>query len=252
MPTDKPALLLIHGFPLDAMIWSAQVAALADVATVIAPDLRGFGNSKLDVPEVLTMELLAKDLKDLLDERGIRRVVLCGLSMGGYVAMCFVEQWPERVQGLVLCNTRSTADTPEGIEARHETAKNAFEKGMDVIAGGMLSKLISTRTRTRRPELAATLEAMIARQRPEAVAAASRGMALRPDRTAMLRNVSCPTLVITGSEDELMPLATSEMMVQALPQGTLVVIPDIAHLSNAESPEEFNWMMGHFTTRTAM
>jgi pimeloyl-ACP methyl ester carboxylesterase len=231
---------------LDAAIWSTQVTALADVATVLAPDLRGFGNSKLTVPEVLTMELFAEDMKDLLDERRIERVVLCGLSMGGYVAMSFAEQWPERVQGLVLCNTRSTADDRSGLEARRQTARNAFEKGVSVIARGMVPKLVSARTQAERPELTTTLGAVIARQRPEAVAAASLGMAQRPDRTTVLRHLKVPALVITGSEDELMPLPTSILMEEAIPNGRLIVIPGAAHLSNVEASEVFNGIMREF------
>ncbi|MCB0770827.1 MAG: alpha/beta fold hydrolase [Flavobacteriales bacterium] len=251
MAKEKPVLLLIHGFPLDAGIWQAQRDALADLATVIAPDLRGFGASTLEVPAVLTMERFAEDLLQLLDERGVRKAVLCGLSMGGYVAMSFYERWPERVQGLLLCNTRSTADTEEGVEARKLTAKNAFDKGVDVIARGMLPELISARTKLERPELSAPLEAIMARQRADAVAAASLGMALRPDRTLLLRKVAVPTLVITGSADELMPLPTSEAMLQALPNGRLVVIPEVAHLSNLEAPEMFNGILREYLSALA-
>ena len=189
MANEKPVLMLIHGFPLDAGIWRAQIEVLADAATVIAPDLRGFGSSALEVPAVLTMEQFAYDIRQLLDERGIERAVLCGLSMGGYIAMSFCEQWPERVQGLILCNTRATADTEEGVEARKMAAKNAFDKGVEVIARGMLPKLVSSRTKQERPELMAPLEAMMARQRPDTVAAASFAMALTPDRTAVLRKL---------------------------------------------------------------
>jgi len=246
--TDLPTLLLIHGFPHDHTLWDPQVTAMSDSAHVLAPDLRGFGTSG-PVPEVMTIEAYAEDLKKLLDERGVppsEPVVLCGLSMGGYVALAFLERWPERVKALVLCNTRSGADTEEGRAARQETARNAKEKGVPVIARAMLPKVLSEHTRTTDPELSASMEAMMARQRPEAVAAAALGMAPRPDRTALLSTITVPTLIITGAEDELMPLPTSEAMHQAIAHSELVVIPNVAHLSNVEDPVRFNATLRNF------
>ncbi len=235
----RPTLLLIHGFPQDHRLWAPQVQALADVADIIAPDLRGFGDGK-GVPTVMSMDDYASDLKALLDERKVERVVLCGLSMGGYVALAFLARWPERVQALILCNTRSNADTEEGRQARLETARNAFDKGVPVIARGMVPKVLSGKTQRERPELVASVEAMMAQQSPDAVAAASRGMAERVDRTPMLGSIDVPVLIITGAHDELMPLATSTAMHAAIPHSRLVVLPGAAHLSNMEAPELFN------------
>lgn len=240
MASARPTLLLIHGFPLDHTLWNPQMASLADVAQVLAPDLRGFGNDRRPLPEIMTMEAHAADIKTLLDERGVDRVVLCGLSMGGYIAMAFLEQWPERVGGLILCNTRASADTLEGQAARKATAQNAFAKGVDVIARAMAPTLLSDLTKRTHPELMAHMEAMIARQRPEAVAAAALGMSERPDRHHVLRACTVPALVITGSNDALMPLPTSRSMAEALPHGRLVVLEHAAHLTNLEATDDFN------------
>ena len=237
---QRTTLLLIHGFPLDSTLWEPQVEALSRVATVIAPDLRGFGRDKREIAAIMPMRQCAHDLKHLLDEKGLDKVVICGLSMGGYIAMAFAERWPERLAGLILCNTKSNADTEEGVEARHTTAKNAREKGMDVIARGMAPSLLTERTRNERPELVERVVAMIARQDPEVVAATSLGMAQRPDRLEVLRRFQGPAMVITGDADMLMPLATSTVMAEALPKGELVVLPGAAHLSNLEVPELFN------------
>jgi 3-oxoadipate enol-lactonase len=236
----KKALLLIHGFPLDGSFWQPQVEGLSSVAGVLAPDLRGFGTDRRELPRAMTMEAYAKDLMALLDERGIERAVLCGLSMGGYVAMAFAQRWPQRVQGLILSNTRSTADTDEGKAAREQTALDALDKGAAVIARAMIPKVLSERTRRTQPEATARVEAIMASQRPEAIAAASRGMALRPDRTQVLRGFDKPALIITGSNDVLMPMPTSEAMHAAIPSSRLAVIEGAAHLSNVEAPEQFN------------
>lgn len=235
----RPTLLLIHGFPLDHTLWEPNIAPLSTVADVMAPDLRGFGDDRSS-DEMLTMEMYADDLLRQLDARGIPSAVPCGLSMGGYIAMAMAERAPERIAGLILCNTRSTADTEEGKAARAATARDAKEKGMQVIARGMLPKILGATTHRERPQEAARIEALIAKQDPAAVAAASLGMAQRPDRTSVLRSFNKPALVITGDEDELMPLPTSQAMADALPQGKLVVIAKAGHLSNTEKPMEFN------------
>lgn len=235
-------LLLIHGFPQDHRIWDLNTDALGRYAKVLAPDLRGFGrHASRDT--AVTMEAFAADLHALLHREGAERVVLCGLSMGGYIAMAFIERWPGSVDGLVLCNTRSTEDTAEGKIAREATAKDALEKGMGVIARGMLPKVLGAQTRRTRPELAARVESMMAEQDPGAVAAAARGMAMRPDRTGVLRTFRKPALVITGEEDALMPLPTSKAMVDALPNGSLHVLPKVGHLGNLESPQLFNQLV---------
>lgn len=236
----RQALLLIHGFPLDGSFWQQQLEGLSSVAEVLAPDLRGFGADRGEVPRAMSMEAYAADLRELLDARGIERTVLCGLSMGGYVAMAFTEQWPERVQGLILCNTRSTADNEDGKAAREQTASDALDKGAAVIARAMIPKVLSEGTRRERAEVAARVEAIMASQRPEAIAAASRGMALRPDRTRVLRKLNKPVLIVTGSEDALMPLPTSEAMHAASPDSRLVVIEGAAHFCPVEAPEQFN------------
>ena len=235
-----PTLVLLHGFPLDHTIWEPQLKGLSDVADVLAPDLRGFGTDDRPVPEIMTMEDYAADVKALLNENGLERVVLGGLSMGGYVALAFAEAWPERLAGLLLVNTRGTADGEEAQRGRKDTAQRALAGGVPVIARGMVPTLLSEATRGRHPKLAAEVEALIARQRPEAVAAAARGMALRPDRHAVLGSLDVPVLVITGEHDHLMPLPTSLALQAAAPGSHLAVVPGAGHLSNLEGPEAFN------------
>ena len=232
-------------------MWQPNMEALGNVAQVLAPDLLAFDTAD-EVPEVLTMEHFAEQLKEQLDAKGIQRTVLCGLSMGGYVALAFLERWPERVAGLILCNTRSTGDTEEGKQGRETTALDALAKGSAVIARAMLPKLLSEHTRSTAPELANTVENMIARQRPEAIAAASRGMALRPDRTPVLRESDVPTLIITSENDALMPLPTSQAMADASAHSTLVVLPEAGHLSNMEAADGFNKAVTDFLRTLAV
>lgn len=241
----RPTLLLIHGFPHDRHLWDDQLGPLSEVADVIAIDLPGFG-SRMNAPAILSMETCADDVKEQLDRRGVQKVVIGGLSMGGYVAMAFAERYPAQLAGLILSNTRANADTPEGIEGRKATARDAHQRGVTVIARGMLPKVLAPRTIKERPGIAARVEGMMARQRAAAVAAASLGMAARPDRLGTLRQVRVPTLIVTGSEDGLMPMPTSEAMHEAVRGSELLVIPNAAHLPNVENPTDFNAGMIRF------
>lgn len=238
-------LLLIHGFPHDRSLWRPQTEGLQDVAQLIAPDLRGFGGSE-DPPGAMSMETYAADLKALLVTLGVTQVVVCGLSMGGYIALAFLADHPDMVKGLILCNTRAGADSEKAREGREATARRVEAEGLEGLAGEMLPKMLTDATIVGRPDLSASVKAMMAGQRPVGVAAALRGMATRPDRTPLLGSIKVPTLVITSSADTLIPPTESEAMAAAIPGSKLVVIPDAAHLSNVEDPEAFNEAVREF------
>ncbi len=238
-------LLLIHGFPLDRALWRAQIEDLHNIARVIAPDLRGFGQSG-DAPETMAMDDYAADLRALLDGLNIGPAVVCGLSMGGYIALAFLAKYPDVVKGLILCNTRAGADSEAAREGRYATAQKAFDEGVPAIAEAMLPKMLTETTRANRDSLTAYVRSMMARQPPGGVAAALRGMAARPDRTPMLASINIPTLIITGSADTLILPSESEAMARAIPGSRLVVAPDAAHLSNVENPDVFNTAVREF------
>src|ERR1044072_7699527 len=104
------ALVLLHGFPFDCSMWRGQASALGGEFRVVAPDLRGLGETPLGDGD-LTIEAMAEDVAALLDELRLESVVLGGLSMGGYVAFEFLRKFPERVRALVLADTRPQGDT---------------------------------------------------------------------------------------------------------------------------------------------
>ena len=238
-------LLLIHGFPLDHHMWRSQIEGLQTVARLIAPDLRGFGYSG-DAPEVMTMDDYAADLHALLHSLNIKQIVLCGLSMGGYIALAFLAKYPDAVTGLILANTRAAADSDQAREGRYANAKKAFDEGVSVIAEAMLPKMLTDATREHRPTLAEYVRSMMSRQRAGGVAAALKGMAARPDRVDWIKSINVPTLIITSSKDTLIPPGESEIMAKAIAGGTLVTLPDAAHLSNMENPEAFNAAVKEF------
>lgn len=238
-------LVFVHGFPLDQTLWSAQINDLADVARVIAPDLRGFGESQMP-GDAITIETYADDVRALLDALGIKSAVIAGLSMGGYITLAFYRKYAARVRGLILANTKAGADSAEGKKARDDNAALAREQGVAAITERMLPKMLTPQTIAERPDLANSVRAMMSRQSVEAVVAALMAMRDRPDSTPRLSEISVPTLIITGAEDSLIPPKESEMMRDAIPGARLVIIPGAAHLSNVEQPEAFNQAVREF------
>lgn len=240
-------ILFVHGFPLDGSLWQPQLEALEGEYRVIAPDLRGFGESGSS-PQV-TMEAYAGDLHALLDELQIDQAVLVGLSMGGYITFAFYRAYPDRVRGLVLVDTRPHADTEEARANRAVAAAKVAEQGSEALADDMLEKLVSPSTMERRPDLVRSIHGMMARQPVDGIVAALHGMAERPDSRPLLGEISVPTLVVVGADDVITPVADAESMVDAIPGSELVVIPDAGHLSNLEQPRVFNQALREFMAR---
>jgi 3-oxoadipate enol-lactonase len=240
-----PAVLLLHGFPFNRSLWRQQVEILAPHFHVIAPDLRGHGETSVTASPA-TMAEMAQDVIGLMEALDIAQATLGGLSMGGYVALSLYRRWPERVRALVLADTRAVADTEEGKEAREQQAQKALLEGMAPIADAMLPKLLAPITVARRPEVVARVRDMILNTDPVGAAAAQRGMAQRIDHTDFLSRIVVPTLVIVGRHDQLTPVSESEMMHRGITGSRLQVIEDAGHISNLEQPERFNRSLSEF------
>lgn len=240
-----PPLVLLHAFPLDRRMWEPQVSAFSSHWRVITPDLRGAGESSW-TDEDSFMERLAEDLAALLDYLGLARVVLGGLSMGGYAAFAFLRRYPARVSALVLADTRATADTDEGKKGRYEMAALAEREGAAAVAERMLPRLLGTTTHTRRPAVVSRVREMILANAGPGLAKLQRGMAARPDSRPLLGTIRCPTLALVGEEDVFTPLSDAEAMVQAIPGAKLVRLPEAGHLSNLEKPTAFNSALHDF------
>src|SRR5689334_10818598 len=232
-------VVLIHGYPFNRSLWAEQEIVLSTSCRVIAPDLRGFGDSDA-VPGTATMDVMAQDVALLLNHLGIARATICGLSMGGYVALAFYKQLPSRVRALVLADTRAQADTEEAKQTRAQQAEKALTEGMAGIADAMLPKLLTPETVSKHPEVVKRVRDMMVKTKPEGAAAALHGMAERDDQTSLLPKISVPTLIMVGAEDAITPVADSEKMHAAIPGSRLEVIENAGHVSNIERTEQFN------------
>ena len=236
-------VLLIHAFPLNADMWRPQLDRVPDGWRFIAPDLRGFGRSRpsgaAGAP-IASLDDYAADLEVLLDHLKIDEAVMGGLSMGGYVTFALFRRAPDRFTGMLLADTRSQADTPEGRAARLSMRAVLAEGGPSAVADQMIPKLLSDETRSREAELVERTRRLILANASDAIDQAIVAMMERPDSTPDVASVNVPVLVVVGEQDALTPPADAERLHAALPRSILTVIPGAGHLSNLERPAEFS------------
>ncbi len=236
-------LLLLHGFPLTGASFSPQLATPPAGFRVIAPDHRGFGRSALGVGPA-TMEAMADDALALLDHLQLGPAVVGGVSMGGYVALALARLDPGRVRGLVLIDTQAGADDEAGRARREATATSVLEQGVQGLVDGMLPRLFGPSVA---PEVKARVEAMMRAQAPQAVAAASLGMATRADAKDLLSRFAGPALVIVGEHDVITPVPVAKAMSELVQGATLEIIRDAGHLANLEQPLQVNAALETFS-----
>lgn len=244
-----PPVVLVHGFPLSHAMWRPQIAALQPTHRVIAPDLRGFGQSNfvggagtnpLSEPRV-SMEEFADDVAAMLDLLGVTEpVTFCGLSMGGYVGWQFWRKYRERVARLVICDSRAVADTPEAAQGRAALAKRALAEGPGPVADGMMSKLLAPDTIAHKPEVVDEVRQMIYQASRQGIAGALLGMAARPAVTDLLPEIQVPTLLLVGQHDAISTVAEMRGISEKIPGAKLAVIPDAGHMTTIENPEATN------------
>jgi pimeloyl-ACP methyl ester carboxylesterase len=233
-------LLLIHGFPLNSVIWQTQLKGLAEVALVITPDLRGHGESQ-PVSGVYSMDLLARDCASLLDSLNINQpVVVGGLSMGGYVTLAFYHLFAKRVRGLMLIATRAVSDSPEAQANRDKMSAQVREQGSGAIAEAMLPKMLATKALVYNPILVEQVKKIMESTSVDGIIGDLMGMKSRPDSTPMLPKINIPTLIFHGKDDTLISMKEAEAMHAAIPHSQLQLMNDSGHLLNMEQPEIFN------------
>jgi 3-oxoadipate enol-lactonase len=243
-------LLFLHAFPLNRSMWQSQVTGLLSEGgyRLVAPDWRGFGESESS-GELTTMEMLADDVAALMDALGMQQALVCGLSLGGYVAFAFLRKYPERVRGLVLADTKPDADTEEGRANRERIAQLALSEGSGAVAELQVPKLLSEYTRQHHPEVEARVRRIAEAATGRGIAAISRGMAQRSDAHDVLAQIAVPTLVLVGEQDAVTPPKVAQEYAEQIPGAQFVVIPQAGHLANLEQPEAFFEALQQFLVR---
>lgn len=236
-------LLLLHAWPLDARMWAPQLEAVATDLPIAAPSHPGFGGTPV-AGDVTTMAACADHALAAMDDAGIDRAVVCGLSIGGYVTFELWRRARERFLGMILANTRAVADTPEAADGRRALAARLRAEG-NVLAAEPPALLAPDAP----AELREHVRALVAEQPAEAIAAALAGMAERPDSTSDLPGIDVPTLVITSTADQLIAPEVSLEMAGQIPGARAHTIEGVGHLTNLEAPEVFNGLLAeHLST----
>lgn len=272
-------ILFVHGFPFDHIMWVPAARMLAGSCQSILPDLRGFGASNLvfrdsasgdgsgddyddydDNDDVeyydandlspTTMSVFADDLASLLGELGISQAVVCGLSMGGYIAMQFAKKYPNLLKGLILCDTKTEADTPKAAAGRRHLANTVIQEGIEDLSDGAPG-FLSPVTVDDTPEVLDAVRAMMNSQNAVGVASAALGMAERFDTTAVLERLTVPVLVVTGEDDRLTPPESMRALAAKAKDSSFSVIEEAGHLAPMERPAVFekivrNWLKKSF------
>ncbi|MDQ6693065.1 MAG: alpha/beta hydrolase [Chloroflexota bacterium] len=241
------AVLLLHGFPFDHAIWHGQTEALAKSGHIFTIDLPGFGTSQpLPNESPATIDMYAEAVARWIKAHRRRKIVLGGHSMAGYIALALARLHPEMLRGLILISTRPGPDSEEGREGRYKLVTRVEIEGAQAVADAMLSRLLAPATLERHPEVRDRVHDAIMRQSKEGIKHALVAMATRPDATPDLKSITVPTLIISGTEDAIIPAGDAELMRKRIPQATHVPIDKAGHLPMMEAPDEFNQAVESF------
>lgn len=240
-----PPVVLLHAFPANHDLWEPASQALTTRYRVIAPDLRGHGESGVGEGPA-TMAKHAADLARILDEEDVGRAVFAGVSIGGYVLFEFWRKFRGRGAALILCNTKAQADTPEGRAGRLQAAADVLERGTEPFFESMLPKLLGRTTLATRPDLVEGALQMMRKMSAEDVALVQRGMAERADSLETLKSINVPTLILTGDEDALAGVSEAELMKNNISGSQMKVVAKAGHYSPWEQPQELGRIVRQF------
>src|SRR5262245_1464701 len=226
-------------------MWERQLALAGEGWRVLAPQYRGFDGGAGD-PAASSIDDYAGDVVDLLDALHVEEAVVGGLSMGGYVAFAILRHAARYVRGLVLADTKASADTPEGVEGRKRMLRLVQDKGPAAVADEMIPKLLGETTQRLTPDVVERVRSLILSSSADAIAGAVRALMTRPDSTPLLQAIHVPTLILVGAEDSVTPPSAANDLHRTIAGSELVEIPLAGHLSNLEQPEHFQRALAHF------
>jgi len=239
-------VVLLHAFPLSRRMWDQELELWSKTYRVIAPDWRGFGESPF-ASDTLTMESCADDVHRLLERLAIKpKVILVGLSMGGYVAFEYVRKYADTLQGLVLVATQPISDSEATRKARFETAELVERDGTEPLADKLVPRLLGKTTLEEKPEVVEKVRRLIRLNSPRGVAAASYGLASRRDNSSLLVQIRVASLIVTGEEDVIIPRAQADFMHREIASSQFAAISQSGHLVNLEQPVLFHDVVSGF------
>ena len=242
---ESPTIIFIHGFPLNKSMWNKQIEFLKDDFRVIAYDIRGHGNSEIGDVD-FSIDLFVKDLLSFMDALKIEKTIICGLSMGGYIALNAIENHPERFSALILSDTNCTADTSEGKEKRMKTIESIKENGVEKLANDLILNLFANESFKRDLKEISAVRDMIVKTSIQSLNNSLHALAERKETCEKLSQIKVLVLIIVGTEDKITPPDVARFMQSKIKDSQLRIIEHAGHLSNMENPYEFNNQLKKF------
>lgn len=240
-----PVIIFIHGFPLNKSMWDGQLEVLKDKYRVIAYDIRGHGNSD-EGNEAFSVDLFVNDLICFMDALEIDKTILCGLSLGGTIALNAAESHPERFYALILSDTTCQAETPEAKEKRLKTIDSIRKNGVEKYAAESLKNLFTPDSFNTKTEEIETVREMIIKTTKHSLCNTLLAISLHRETCSKLQELKIPALIMVGKEDQITPPDTARLMNENFKDSVMYIIGHASHLSNLENPGEFNFQLGNF------
>jgi 3-oxoadipate enol-lactonase len=241
-------VIFIHGFPFNKSMWEVQMTALSDSYRCIAYDVRGHGDSGKGEIE-FSVSQFADDLLAFMDALKIEKAIVVGLSMGGYIALNAIKKNPEKIAGLVLCDTQCAADTDEGRDKRKKTIAFIKKNGLGIYSEESLKNLFAPASFQAKKEEVQFIHQAILTTHAETICLTLQALANRKETCSSLADIKVPVCIVVGSEDKITPPSSALKMNELINNSELIVIEGAGHLSNLENPEQFNEHLKSFLSK---
>ncbi|MFD1166370.1 alpha/beta fold hydrolase [Sphingobacterium daejeonense] len=242
--TEQPekTIIFLHGFPFNKKMWREQLESLEDNVTGIAIDIRGHGNTTKG-HGFFSVDVFAKDLGVFMRKLEIDKAVLCGISMGGYIALRAYQLFPEKISGLILADTHSKPDDNAGKQKRFDAIQAVLQYGRRPYAIGFTGNVFSKKSIENKPDAVELIKSSIRRNSIESICSTLLALASRTDTTEVLSKINVPTLIVRGKEDKITPAELMEELNKNIKGSKYIEMADCGHLPNLENPEDFNLHM---------
>ncbi|MFD2164451.1 alpha/beta fold hydrolase [Paradesertivirga mongoliensis] len=243
-----PTVVFIHGFPFNKSMWQSQMESLPDGVQGLVFDIRGFGESTTD-HRFFSIDLFARDLIELIKALGLETCILCGISMGGYIALRALELSQDNIKGVILCDTNCIADGNESKLKRFTSIQQILNGQKNEFTEAFIKNVFAESTFGDNPDAISSVRKQISSTADETICSALLALASRTDTSASLANIKIPTLVIRGEGDKLMSEEHTRQLIDGIPGAEYESVPNSGHLPNLENPWHFNKTLNTFLNK---
>ena len=244
-PAEAPAIIFIHGFPLNKSMWEKQIDALKDHYRAIAYDVRGHGNSDSG-SEHFSIDIFVSDLIGFMDNLAIKKTILCGLSMGGYIAINAALLRPDLFDAIILSDTSCAADTIEAKHKRILAIEDVKLNGLVNFADESIKNLFTADFLISKSPEISLVTGMIVNTSSQSIYNTMHALAIRRETCSRLHEIKIPVLILVGIDDKITPVSSAKTMNENITDSNLTIIEHAGHLSNLENPFEFNYLIKKF------